>query len=133
WMCPPLAEARRDLSQMAAETGALEEARVERRILDVRGAIPAELREFSCQALRLFAFNRDLGEKLGRFVVRHCRATHHRFVRAGQEVETHNHRDTKRRPDAHLLHAAPGLDVRGDQELPLYLLMRATSELSQGK
>ncbi len=132
WATAPLAEARRTLIELAREPGALSESQVEQVVQRVRHHIPPELREFTCQALRLFAFNRDLADELGRFVIRHRRATHHRLVRAGREIELARVELT-RRPDAHVLHHSPGLDVRGDDELPLYLLMRATSELEQGK
>lgn len=132
WHSAVLEAAREQLATLAHAEGALEEQQVEGVIGGVRGHIPPELREFVSHALRLYAFNRELGAELGRFVVRHRRSTHHRLVRAGQEID-HLPELLKKRPDAHVLHAAPGLDVRGDDELPLYLLMRATSELESGR
>jgi Helicase conserved C-terminal domain len=132
WESEAICEARKQLAKLADAPGALEEAAVEQVVQVARVHIDPELREFVSQALRLFAFNRDLGVELGRFVMRHRRTTNHRLVRAGNEM-SHDSKQLKQRPDAHLLHAAPGIDVRGDDELPLYLLMRATSELENGK
>jgi len=132
WDSEVLRDARTTLAALARAPGALEERAVEQIVESIRLSVPAELRDFVCQALRLYAFNRDLGDELGRFVVRHRRSTHHRVVRAGHEID-HAAEDVQGRPGAHVLHAAPGLDVRGDDELPLYLLMRATSELEDGK
>lgn len=132
WDAPGVRQARDCLVDLARATGALEEPAVEQVVEGVRAEVTPQLRDFIGQALRLFAFNRDLGAELGRFVVRHRRTTQHRIVRAGQEID-HQPEQLKQRPDAHVLHAAAGLDVRGDDELPLYLMMRATSELENGK
>ncbi len=132
WVSKPLTEAREQLAQLASEPGALSEPEVARVVHAVRHEITPELRDLTCQALRLYAFNRDLADELGRLVVRHRRATAHRLVRAGREIDA-TRAELEARPDAHVLHHSPGLDVRGDDELPLYLLMRATSELEQGK
>ena len=37
------------------------------------------------------------------------------------------------RPDSHILHSAPGLDIRGEAELPQFVLMRCVSEMKGGK
>jgi len=132
WESKSVCDAREQLATLADAPGALEEAAVEQVVQMQRLGVDPELRDFVGQALRLFAFNRDLGAELGRFVMRHRRTTSHRLVRAGDEMNHHSAR-LKQRPDAHLLHAAPGIDVTGDDELPLYLLMRATSELENGK
>lgn len=132
WDAPAVHQARDRLIELVRAAGALEESAVEQVVQAARAEVVPELRDFVCQALRLFAFNRDLGAELGRFVVRHRRTTHHRVVRAGQEIDQQPEQ-LKKRPDAHVLHAAAGLDVRGDDELPLYLMMRATSELENGK
>lgn len=132
WDAPAASEARAALAGLANEFGALSEAAVAAVVQKARHHLAPELRDFVCQALRLYAFNRDLGDELGRFVVRHRRSTQHRIVRAGHEID-HDAELLKQRPDAHVLHAAPGLDVHGDDELPLYLLMRATAELEGGK
>jgi len=132
WGSDSLRAAREKLVALAREPGALEERAVEQVVESIRLAVPVELRDLVCQALRLYAFNRDLGDELGRFVVRHRRSTQHRVVRAGHEIDQASN-VVQKRPDAHVLHPAPGLDVRGDDELPLYLLMRATSELEDGK
>lgn len=132
WDSPEICKAREDLKALAGLPGALEEAPVALIVQAARTSVVPELRDFVGQALRLYAFNHDLGSELGRFVMRHRRATTHRLVRAGGEIDQ-DVAVLKQRPDVHVLHAAPGLDVQGDAELPLYLLMRATSELEGGK
>jgi len=132
WDSPGIRDAREELATLARAAGALGEAPVQQIAEAARAAVAPELRDFIGQALRLYAFNRDLGDELGRFVMRHRRTTTHRLVRAGNEIDQ-DADVLKRRPDVHVLHAAPGLDVQGDAELPLYLLMRATSELENGK
>lgn len=131
WNSPELVAARSKLERLV-QRGEPSEAAV-RDVLDpVRFAVAPELRDFVCQALRLFVRNLQLSRALGSFVVRHRRGTLHRVVRAGREVVVPADQ-LAGRPDAHVLHAAPGLEVHGDAELPLYLIMRATSELEQGK
>lgn len=132
WECAALGRARKELATLARSHGAVEEHAVEQIVRAARLHVPPELRDFVCQALRLFAFNRDLGDELGRFVVRHRRSTRHRVFRAGHEIDL-DVATLKERPGAHVLHPAPGIEVGGDDELPLYLLMRATSELEQGR
>ena len=132
WNGSATTAAKEHLRAIADEHGALDAARVDIAVdATVREVEPA-LREFFKQALRLYAFNRDLGQELGKLVVRHRRRTEHRLVRVGDEVTTEP-AEVSQRPDARVLHASPGIDVRGAGELPHYLLMRATSELKQGK
>ena len=77
-------------------------------------------------------YNGNLSQELGAIVIRHRRHTEHRLFRVGMEYQATT--DTaKYRPDRHVLHAAPGIDVRGDGELPHYILMRCVSEMKQGK
>lgn len=128
WNSAGVRAARERLRVLAHEEGAVDEHAVERLVRATRAEVAPELGDFVGQALRLYAFNQDLSAELGGFVVRHRRSVRHRVVRAGQEVEA-SLAVVKERPDAHVLHAAPGLDVSGDCELPFYLLMRATSEL----
>src|SRR5205814_3241058 len=68
----------------------------------------------------------------GFLVVRHRRHTEHRLFRVGIEYQS-SAPGTKDLSDQHVLHAAPGMDVRGDGELPHYLLMRCVSEMKAGK
>ncbi|MCA9599446.1 MAG: DEAD/DEAH box helicase [Myxococcales bacterium] len=132
WNQPNLVEARERLRKVADQHGALAFGEVDAAVeLGARGVDPA-LREFFTQALRLFAFNRDLSQELGKLVVRHRRRTEHRLVRVGDEVnKAAEHINA--RPDARVLHASPGIDVRGEGELPHYLLMRASSEIKGGR
>ena len=56
------------------------------------------------------------------------------MFRVGEESKaTHDLAEIARRPDSHILHSAYGIDVRGDGELPHYLLMRCVSEMKGGK
>lgn len=80
--------------------------------------------------MRLYVFNCDLSEELGRQVIRHRRRTEHRLVRVGEEFLQDASRVASRM-DRHVLHAAPGLDVQGDGELPHYLLMRCVNEMQR--
>jgi hypothetical protein len=90
-----------------------------------------QMRAFVREGLNLYACNRRLSSVLGELVTRHRRHTHHRLVLVGSEyVEPERAKD---RPDGHLLHGASGLDVRGDTELPHYLLMRCVTALNKGK
>ncbi len=131
WNGPELHSARGKLVRLV-QCGEPSEATVRGVLEPLRFAVAAGLRDFVCQALRLFVRNLQLSRTLGSFVVRHRRGTLHRVVRAGREVEVPA-AQLADRSDAHVLHAAPGLEVHGDAELPLYLIMRATSELEQGK
>jgi len=91
----------------------------------------ATYRAFFYQALMLFALNFRLSSVLGRLVIRHRRQTEHRLTLVGEEYV---HPDKARaRQDRHILHAASGLDVRGEEELPHYLLMRCVTAMKQGK
>lgn len=97
----------------------------------VSGLDPA-VRQFVREALLLLAFNADLSGEMGSLVIRHRRATRHRRVLVGSEYQQAPN-ETEHRPDQHTLHSAPGIDVRGDEELPHFLLMRCVSEASHGR
>ncbi|WP_334391334.1 helicase-related protein [Bradyrhizobium sp. AZCC 2262] len=130
WNSPALKTVRGQLCEpnILAEKGHLELQSIAR---DAVASLDPELRPFFYQALLLFAFNERLSRVLGKLVIRHRRHTEHRLTLVGQEYALP---DTARaRQDRHLLHAAPGLDVHGDGELPHYLLMRCVTALKQGK
>lgn len=95
------------------------------------GADP-DVRQFFREALYLDAYNVGLSRELGRVVIRHRRQTDHRLFRVGIEYQQALH-SLLPRPDGHILHSAPGLDVRGEAELPQFLLMRCVSEMKGGK
>jgi hypothetical protein len=107
----------------------------------VAGADP-DIRQFLKEALYLYAYNETLSRELGKFVIRHRRQTDHRLFRVGVEYGLAA-QPLPFRPDSHILHAAPGLDIRGEGELPQrwwlesyryqFLLMRCVSEMKQGK
>jgi len=97
----------------------------------IAGADP-DIRQFIKEALYLDAYNASLSRELGKFVIRHRRQTDHRQFRVGIEYGLAA-MPLPPRPDAHILHAAPGLDIRGEAELPQFLLMRCVSEMKGGK
>lgn len=132
WHEPRLVAARHRLVELAGRSGALTAGDVDRVVMDVL-ADPdfIDQREILREGLRLHAFNADLSRELGELVVRHRRRTDHRLVQIGAEYE--DARLAQTRQDRHVLHAANGIDVRGDAELPHYLLMRCVSEMKGGK
>jgi len=94
-------------------------------------AADPDIRQFLKEALYLDACNTNLSRELGKFVVRHRRQTDHRLFRVG--IEYGAAETVPIRPDGHILHAAPGLDIRGEAELPQFLLMRCVSQMKGGK
>lgn len=132
WASRELAEARTKLEEATAVPDIVDAGEVDQIAKKAVQNLDADFRGFFLRALTLFAMNRDLSHELGRVVVRHRRETGHRLVRVGEEYAQHEEK-TKGRPDHMVLHAAPGLNVTGDAELPHYLLMRAVSELKGGR
>jgi hypothetical protein len=101
-------------------------------ISEAIAGIDPDIRQFFKEALYLDVYNASLSGQLGKLVVRHRRHTEHRLFRVGIEYGE-NLQPVPPRPDGHILHAAPGLDVRGEAELPQFLLMRCVSEMKKGK
>jgi hypothetical protein len=132
WQCTSLAAARDALLGLAHNHGAVDVSAATRVADDAVRAIDPDLRVLAREALRLFAYNADLSAELGRVVVRHRRTTDHRLVRVGVEFVRPTD-EVALRPDRQILHAAAGIDVRGEGELPHYVLMRCVSEMKQGK
>lgn len=132
WPLPAFAAARARLLDLAQGHGAVDTGESARVIEDAIVPLDPDLRGLFREALHLFVYNADLSAELGRLVVRHRRATDHRLVRVGAEF-TKPAQVVAARPDRQILHAADGLDVRGDGELPHYLLMRCVSEMKGGK
>ena len=126
WTGDALQTLRVTLRELAHAEGVVEAARIERLIDGAVVSFDPELRGLLREALRLYAHNEDLSQELGAFVIRHRRRTDHRLVRVGSEYEQ-SASMVRQRPDRSVLHAAPGLDVRGEAELPHYLLMRLVS------
>ncbi len=126
WSGEALLALRVTLRDLAHAEGAVDGGRVERLIDAAVVSFDPELRAILREALRLYAHNEDLSQELGAFVIRHRRRTEHRLVRVGSEYEQPS-AVVRQRPDRSVLHAAPGLDVRGEAELPHYLLMRLVS------
>jgi hypothetical protein len=132
WSCPQLAGARKKLRLPIDQLGATAVHGSERG-QTIKAAIAGtdpDVRQFLQDALHLDACNADLSRELGKLVIRHRRQTDHRLFLVGNEYA-----DPIRspRPDSHILHSAPGLDIRGEAELPQFVLMRCVSEMKGGK
>jgi len=132
WESQLLSEAREKLSALANAEGVVHETAVDGVIADTVLRVEPVLRDMVREGLWLYTRNQDLAQELGVLVIRHRRKTEHRLVRVGAEYQQPL-QQTAKRGDRHLLHAAPGIDVRGEGELPHYLLMRAVTEMKQGK
>jgi len=132
WQTPALEQARGKLQELARQQGVASNSQLEEIIDTALSDVSPEIRQLLREGLRLYVYNADLSQELGAIVVRHRRHTEHRLFRVGEEYTPSAER-VRHRPDRHLLHAAPGVDVRGDGELPHYLLMRCVSEMKGGK
>jgi len=132
WQSPPLVQARVKLREAAQRYGAVSADELEHIIDGALSDVDPDIRQLLREGLRLFVYNSDLSHELGALVVRHRRRTEHRLFRVGMEYLQWAEK-VPSRPDRHVLHAAPGVDVRGEGELPHYLLMRCVSEMKGGK
>ncbi len=130
WDSPALVAARTSLQQVETSTEN-DHAGMQRIARDAVADLDPDHRAFFCQALMLFALNRRLSGALSKLVIRHRRHTEHRLILVGEEYVFPSKAEV--RQDRHVLHAAAGLDVRGDGELPHYLLMRCVAAVKQGK
>src|SRR5262249_10416043 len=130
WDSPALLAARTRLHQLKTSNGN-DHAAVQRVARDAVSELDPEHRAFFYQGLMLYPLNERLSIALGKLVIRHRRHTEHRLTLVGEEYVFPD--KAKARQDRHILHAAPGLDVRGDEELPHYLLMRCVTAINQGK
>ena len=136
WGSPALSSARDRLQEVARQRGAINAQELERIIDAAVSDVDPDIRQLLREGMRLFVYNADLSHELGAIVIRHRRHTGHRMFRVGMEYQTPvNGEDAGglNRLDRHVLHAAPGVDVRGEGELPHYLLMRCVSEMKGGK
>jgi hypothetical protein len=131
WQSTPAAEARIKLRELARRQGIVDAGEMETVINQGVAHLDPDIRHLLREGLKLFALNSDLSHELGRLVIRHRRQTTHRRFRVGSEYQLGA--NDAGRPDAHVLHAASGIDVRGDGELPHYLLMRCVSEMKGGR
>ncbi|MDA7918227.1 DEAD/DEAH box helicase [Mariniblastus sp.] len=132
WNTPPLVAARQALDKEAEKSGVVDQSKLERIIGEATCELDPDIRQLIREALRLFVYNSDLSYELGRIVVRHRRRAEHRHFRVGYEFAADVEKSASRL-DKHLLHSAPGVDVKGEGELPHYLLMRCVSESKGGK
>lgn len=132
WAAPALMDSREQILVLADRVGPIPTSELTKLVAAGTKDVEPGLRSFFIEALTLFAHNRDLSSELGPLVVRHRRQTEHRLVRVGHEYGSLDSAVVLR-PDRHVLHAAAGLDVHGEAELPHYLLMRCFSETKSGK
>lgn len=132
WQSDELVRTREELRRFAHLEGRVETRIVERLVEGAAVGQAIEIRDLLREGLRLYAYNEDLSQELGAFVIRHRRRTDHRVFHVGSEF-TDTDKVAARRADRSVLHAANGIDVRGDAELPHYLLMRCVSEMKRGK
>lgn len=128
WTGASLAKLRNKLEKMAESEDLLPRSEVEELVEQEARNVAPEVRSFVRDALRLFAWNRELTAELGRVVIRHRRDVDHRLFRVGEEFVLAPEVAVAR-PDRHVMHKASGIDVRGDAELPHYLLMRCVSDM----
>lgn len=132
WCTPEADQTRHALRALAQEPGVVDPERLDAIIDASVAAFDPNLRGLLRAAWRLFVYNADLSAELGRLVIRHRRRTDHRLFRVGEEIS--GPQDTiAERPDRSVMHVAPGLTFEGDGELVQFLLMRATTEMKQGK
>ncbi|MEN6496975.1 MAG: helicase-related protein [Thermoguttaceae bacterium] len=131
WNSETLIHARERLYQMAVAPQVVSSQEIDVVIERAVASLDPNLRQLMREGLKLYTHNADLSQELGSLVIRHRRKTDHRRFLVGAEFNPEH--DGLSRPDRHLLHAAPGLDVRGDGELPHYVLMRCVSEMKHGK
>jgi hypothetical protein len=132
WSSAALVRVRTTLREAAHLAGRVDARLVARLSEEAVVGRPLELRDVLREGLRLYAYNEDLSQELGAFVIRHRRRTDHRLFHVGSEF-TAPRDSVMNRADRSTLHAAAGMDVHGDAELPHYLLMRCVSEMKRGK
>lgn len=132
WGGSALVAARAELRQVAVEEGVVSEKEIKRISEAALQNVDPAIRKMLREALHLYAYNQDLSQELGEYVIRHRRRTDHRLFRVGNEFGLSVVTVAKRQ-DGHLLHVSPGIDVTGPAELPHYVLMRCVSEMKRGK
>lgn len=132
WHSRDLASARTRIKELAVRAGVVSERELSVLVSKATALLDPAVRSFFAEALSLYAYNLELSHELGPLVVRHRRHTDHRVFRVGCEYGSAEKR-AETRFDRHVLHASPGLDVRGEAELPHYLLMRCVSDTKKGK
>jgi len=128
WKSNAFAHARRELERVAAKQGVASDREIQEIIDQALVGVDPDIRQLMRAALWLYTHNADLSHELGAMVIRHRRRTDHRLFKVGGEFPVSS-KEVAHRPDSHTLHVAPGIDVRGEGELPQYLLMRCVSEM----
>lgn len=130
WNSSSIQAARTELIELAKMEGVVPLAELERLISEAVRRLEPEVRQLFREGLRLLVYNSDLSCELGAIVIRHRRYSAHRNFRVGIEYQD---KSRSKRSDRHVLHASPGVDVKGNGELPHYLLMRCVSEMKGGR
>jgi len=132
WESSSFETAKARLEELADLPGVVKENELQKVVEQTLVGVDPQVRQLLREALRLYCFNTDLSCEMGRLVIRHRRSTGHRLFKVGREFLDQPERISTR-PDSHLLHTSYGIDVRGDGELPHYLLMRCVSEMKKWK
>ena len=132
WNSQSIVDVREALDLEAKKSGAVDQTKLEKLVKTATTGMDENIVQLIRQGLKLFAYNSDLSCELGRIVLRHRRHAEHRHYRVGYEFAAAAEKSVSR-PDKHLLHSAAGVDVKGEGELPHYLLMRCVSESKGGK
>lgn len=132
WASKEMITARKRLAELTRSRGAApaQEIRDVARSA-VRNLHPGT-RSFFDAALVHYAHQVDLTAELAPLVIRHRRKTDHRAIKVGHEYGLPT-AEVALRSDRNVLHAAAGVDVRGDGALPHYVLMRCVTESKGGK
>ena len=131
WQSAPLKDARCRLLSYEYFDDASYREDVQRMAAEATASLDPTIRAFFRTAFEVYALNKRLSRVLGQLVIRHRRKTDHRLVLVGNEYLQLS--DTLGRPDCHVLHSAPGMEVGANGELPHYLLMRCVSILKNNR
>jgi len=132
WVSSRMETTQKVLLDLATAQGIVGEKETQCVVDEAVNGFDPGVREFFREALLLYTYNADLSQELGEVLIRHRRQTQHRAFLVGDEY-TKGATEVARRPDRHVVHAADGIDVHGDGELPHYILMRCVSEMKGGK
>jgi len=132
WESEAVLLTKKELKKVASLEGVADEKDIQPFIDQALVGVDPDIRQFLREALKLYTYNTDLSYEMGVLVIRHRRGAEHRFFKVGSEYPQ-KITEINIRPDSHILHLSPGIDVKGDGELPHYILMRCVSEMKQFK
>src|SRR5262249_38251384 len=119
WNSADLAAAREQIHSLAALEGVItsHSAELAKIVSSAVASSDPDTRQSLREPLPLHAYTAALSCELGKLVIRHRRQTDPRLFRVGMEYGLAP-LTLLSRPDGHILHAAPGLDIQGEAELP---------------